>query len=128
MNTVRMSALIIAAMLVVGHTNCTKKSGCEMVSGELDVTGEFHYSKNKVKIPKWPNSETMLDVNAFFVLDNAEGRFYDTIVITKASVPSEYRTNAKTHARVSLKNTVSQPTTMELRHDYYELLCIEKID
>lgn len=102
-----MSALIIAAMLVVGHTNCTKKSGCEMVSGELNVTGEFHYSKNKVKIPKWPNSETMLDVNAFFVLDNAEGRFYDTIVITKASVPSEYHKYKNTCARFTQEHGIT---------------------
>ena len=99
-----------------------------MVIGDLNATGEFHYSKTEIKIPQWPHSETMLDVNAFFVPDNSEGRFCDKIVITKSSVPSEYRGNTKTHVRVSLKNTAPKPTAMELRHDCYELLCIEKID
>ena len=128
MKTIENIALIIAATLAMSFTGCIKKSGCDMVIGDLNATGELHYSETEIEIPKWPHSETMLDVNAFFVLDNSEGRFYDTVVITKSSVPSEYRGNTKTHVRVSLKNTAPEPTTTELRHDYHELLCIEKID
>ena len=119
--------LLLLAFCVTGFLGCTKETGCDSVGG-MCLTGVFHYSKETIKFQKWPSCSTMLDVNAYIVKDSIVGDFYDTIVITKTSVPAKYRKDGEWHVAVSVENTVSWPTTMEVRRDFYRLLCIEKID
>ena len=120
------------ALLIVGGfglTSCTKTSGCEFVEGDNFFTGTFHYFKNPVQIPKWPNSTAeILDVNAYIVKDELGGTLYDTVLITKSSVPNEFRVEGEKHVAVSVASTVTGATTTEARHDFYKLLCIEEID
>ncbi len=128
-NEIRKSFIVLLLVLgALGLTNC-RKCGCDYSVGDRYLTGTLHYSKNPVKIPKWPGSNVeVLDVNAYFVNDDSKGEFYDTIVVSKSSVPNEYRVDGKNHVAVSLVNTVTGTTTLELRHDVYKLKCIEKID
>lgn len=77
---------------------------------------------------KWPGGNAViLDVNAYIVNDISEGAFWDTIVITKSSVPYKYRKEGEKHVAVSIVNTITGGTTHEIRHDFYNLLCIEEI-
>lgn len=111
----------------VGFSSCTKTSGCESVEGQF-LTGTFHYLRNPVQMPKWPSSNVViLDVNAYLVRDNSTGDFWDTIVITKSSVPNKFRKEGEKHVAVSMVNTVTEGTT-EIRHDFFKLLCIEEIE
>ena len=115
----------------IGFPSCTKTSGCEFVEGDFYLTGTFHYYKVPVKMHKWPGeaNAVILDVNAFLVKDNSEGSFFDTIVITKSSVPNEYRKEGERHVAISIESTLhGAATTTEGRHDFYKLLCIEEIE
>ena len=122
----------IVTLLIVGGiglSSCTKTSGCEFVEGDNFLTGTFHYFKNPVQIPQWPNSTAeFLDVNAYLVKDELGGTLYDTVLITKSSVPNEFRVEGEKHVAVSLVSTINGATTAEARHDFYKLLCIEEID
>ncbi len=69
-----------------------------------------------------------MDVNAYLVKDELGGTLYDTVLITKSSVPNEFRVEGEKHVAVSVVSTVSGATTTEARHDFYKLLCIEEID
>ena len=123
---------VFFALLIVGGfglTSCTKTSGCEFVEGNNFFTGTFHYFKNPVQIPKWPNSTAeILDVNAYIVKDELGGTLYDTVLITKSSVPNEFRVEGEKHVAVSVVSTITGATTTEARHDFYKLICIEEIN
>ena len=120
--------IVVLAIGCVSFFGCTKTSGCEFVEGDDFLTGVFHYSKTAIEIPKWPGSPVdVLNVNAYLVRDNSTGDFWDTIVITKSSVPNEYRKESEKHVAVSIVNT-TPGGTCELRHDFYKLLCIEEIE
>lgn len=122
-----MKRLLFVISMSFVLSSCTKTNGCEYIEEGRFLTGIFHYSNKSVKISKWPNQTEYLDVNAYLVRDYSQGDFYDTIVITKSSVPIEYRNEGDSHVAVSLKNTVTGATTTEVRRDFYKLLCIEKI-
>ena len=129
----RLSRIVfIITLLIVGGiglSSCTKTNGCEFVGGDYFLTGTFHYFKNPVQIPQWTNSTAeILDVNAYLVKDELGGTLYDTVLITKSSVPNEFRVEGEKHVAVSVVSTVSGATTTEARHDFYKLLCIEEID
>ncbi len=129
LNNIRQKDLLLLLLMAAGFglSSCTKQSGYEFVEGDYYFTGTFHYFKNPVKIQKWPFSNvTMLDVNAYIVKDDLSGTYFDTMLITKSSVPYNYRNDGEKHVAVSIARTISGTTT-EARHDFYRLLCIEEI-
>ena len=124
---------VIFSLIVTGgicFSGCTKTSGCEFVDGDRYLTGTFHYFDDPVQIPQWPYpaNAIILDVNSYLVRDNSTGDFLDTIVITKSSVPKNYRKEGEKHVAVSIESTFHGTATItEARHEFYKLLCIEEI-
>jgi hypothetical protein len=111
----------------IGLFGCTKKSGCEYVEGDYYLTGTFHYFKESIQVPKYPNNNIMVDVNAYLVRDELSGTYLDTMLVTKSSVPYGFRNEGEKHVAVSVVNTITGAITTEARHDFYKLLCIEEI-
>ncbi len=123
------NSILILLLLSAGSSivSCTKTNGCEYVEGDYYLTGTFHYFEKSLQIPKYPYTNILVNVNAYLVKDEMSGTYFDTMLITKSSVPQEYRKEGEKHVAVSIVNTVLGGTTTQARHDFYKLLCIEEI-
>ena len=106
----------------IGFSSCTKTSGCEYADeGRLFLTGTFHY------LQKYSGSNvSLLDVNAFLIRDDFIGDESDTVLITKSSVPWEYRREVEKHVVVSLEPIIKPGPTFG--RGFYKLLCIEEVE
>lgn len=112
--------VLLAFMLIGMMSSCTKKSGCEYVTGN-HAEGDYEYFKEAVNVGPTKKAHGILtfgDSNRIF-----------TIGFKKSSIPMEYRKEGvKKHVRVSYADNFDITYDIVVEEPVYKLLCIEECE
>lgn len=120
----KLSAILLAFVLICTVSSCTKKSSCEMVEGR-HFTGYYEYyaNPNSAGIYAWNSIAYNKTPNGYLCFEN--GLDNDYVGLDEKSIPREYRKDGlKMKVNVAYK-TIS-PRAGIPEDVKYKLLCIEE--